>query len=77
MTAPRRLKAGRLAVIADRDHVPFLEKWGGSLGGPAKMAVTNKCLAQSNKSHPPSKATKRRNAMNEYRQGRGRSARSM
>jgi hypothetical protein len=36
--------------IADRDHVPFLEKWGGSLGGPAKMAATNKSLAQMNKS---------------------------
>jgi hypothetical protein len=28
------------------------------------MAATNKCLAQSNKSRPPSKATKRRNATN-------------
>jgi hypothetical protein len=36
--------------IADRDHVPFLEKWGGSLGSPAKMAATNKSLAQMNKS---------------------------
>jgi hypothetical protein len=28
------------------------------------LAALNKCLAQSNKSRPPSNATKRRNAMN-------------
>jgi hypothetical protein len=33
------------------------------------LAALNKCLAKSNKSRPPSNATKRRNAMNEYRQG--------
>jgi hypothetical protein len=38
-------------------------------GDRRPMAATNKCLAQSNKSRPPSKATNRRNAMNEYRQG--------
>ncbi len=46
--------------IADRDHVPFLEKWGSSLGGPAKTAATNKCLARNNKSQDAGKATKKR-----------------
>jgi hypothetical protein len=40
------------------DDVPFLEKWGGSLGSPAKMAATNKCLAKNNKSPDRRGATK-------------------
>src|SRR5262245_42592362 len=33
------------------------------VGGPATVAATNKCLAQSNKSYPPSNATNKQNAI--------------
>jgi hypothetical protein len=41
----------------------------GCAGVQGPMAATNKCFAQSNKSRHVSRATKKRNAMNEYRQG--------
>jgi hypothetical protein len=66
------LQGRHLGFAPDEAHrrggVPFLEKWDGSLAVPAKMAATNKYLARSNKSRTGSKATNRRNAMNEYRQ---------
>src|SRR2546421_7545524 len=40
---------------------------GWLAGGPAKMAATNKCLAQSNKSRTGANATKKRNRKNGHR----------
>jgi len=57
--------------IADRDHVPFLEKWGSSLGGPAKTAATNKCLARNNKSQDAGKSDKETAAQSKLETGRG------
>src|SRR6266540_1950280 len=57
--------------IADRDHVPFLDKWGGSLGGPAKTAATNKCLARNNKSQDAGKSDKETAAQSKLETGRG------
>jgi hypothetical protein len=62
--ALQRLKGRHLGFAPDEAHrrggVPFLEKWGWLAGGPAKMAATNKCLAQSNKSPHRTNATKKR-----------------
>ena len=50
----RRRRPPRLSAVVQNDEMGWLA------GGPAKMAATNKCLAQNNKPRHRANATKKR-----------------